>query len=377
MSTKIANTVFSGDASDDLLTTDAYISNQAAKMRLEQAIKSGALDKELGVPTLTPTVGEQPSTPNNNEQDAKEEKAGLPSAVDKVSNAAKQKYDQASSIVKKQLITPNDTRDMTQRVDAATRELGTMLPTHLSNACASIIERFRRRVFGRGNSYEISGLGGRRIFSDTVQCALDAFKALASIAGIKGDLKTSVIDIEATAQVLGGMIAILVDNGMKGDVETVLNTTPSLNVKRRAIGLASTAIVQSGDLTMVNWMFDQIGVSGVKEYIPNLTTFIGSHYDKAATGNPSPQYFFDTMFRVDPYWDRSGQIYYFDVIGSGSPDALAAYYTHDAYRAIAMTKDVVYFEQQTVRDPSALEVIGDLYPNAIGPAQFLPTSDIY
>lgn len=377
MSTKIANTVFSGDASEDLLTTDAYLTNQAAKIRLEQAIKSGALDKELGVPELTPTAGDAPTNPNSDDQDAKEEKAGLSAVVAKVGDLALQKYDQAAAIVKGQLGKPDDDRPMAERVDAATRDLGAMLPTQLSSACSRIVDRFKNMIFGPGNAYDVVGSGGsHKVRSDAVQCALDAFKALASITGLKGELKSSIVDIEASSQVLGGMLSVLVEYGMKEDIETVLNTTNSDNVKYRAIGLASKVIGQTGDLTMMNWMFDKIGVNGVQQYIPNLTSFIGNYYDKKATGNKSEDYFFGTLSRVDPYWDKKGELYYFDVFGGGSPDAINAFYTHDAYRAIAMTKDITYFDHQTVRDPSTLEVVNDLYPKAVGPSRYLPTSDI-
>lgn len=374
MSSKISNTVFSGDASDTLITIDAYLSDERATHRLEQAIIAGNMDDKLGIPDIPVQDADIPKT-NTDKQDAKEEKADLPIVVEKVADLSKQKYNQAAKMSEQRANKENEDakRADALRAAAATKELGPMLPTHISSACARIVDKFKNKLFGNKNRYDVKGqYGVTTIASDAVQCALDAFKMLGAVTGIKDQLKTTVVDTEAEAQVLAGMIAVLMQNGMKEDVPTVLDTAATDNVKKRALGLASPDIIEAGDVHKTNWMFDQIGTTEVEKYIPDLTTYISMYYENKARLAGTDDAFLQTLTRVDPNWDQKNGLYNFDTIGKGSPDAIRAFDAHPPYRAIAMTKDVNYFQTDTIRAPSALEVTRDLYPKAIGPANFIP-----
>jgi len=203
---------------------------------------------------------------------------------------------------------------------------------------------------------------------------MDALGMLTGIKGLKNKIENTLVDIEATAQVLAGMITTLIDYDMVEDIEAVLGTSTSTIAVKRAIGIASANIGESGNLSMINWMLDEIGVSDALFYNSNLTYTILSNYDRSAlsspTGGSTPEdpneYFFSTLTRIDPNWDKEGELYYFNVIKDASPDAISAFESYDLYRALNMVGNVEYFTSSTTNDPTVAEVTRDLYPSATG-----------
>lgn len=362
---------------DKLKSFDAYIDDAKARKKMDDAKKSGKKSKLKDKDgNLDVDKTDDCKKPLLQSEKVEYEKSGFLKATEKMKSKVDEfanscAYKNTKAAIKGMAQRKSQPKLSKNRFKSALTILSAALPVQLSKSCQNIIDNFASKVAPKHNGYDKIGINGTKyIESDQVQCALDALEMLSGIKGLKGKITNTLVDIEATAVVLAGMITTLVDYDMVEDIEAVIGTNKSTKAMKRAVGLSSAVIISSGNLQLINWMIDKIGVSGAKEYNNDLIGDVVGNYQRRPEDTDTS--LINTLERIDPNWDKNGEIYYFDVITDGSPDAQEVFYIHAPFRALDTVRDVTYFNVVGNRLPTISEITRSLYPNATG-AGLAPT----
>lgn len=366
MSTKVSSSLFKGTAKDILGTADAYVADKAASATLTDSLKSGMVSSTSGIPGLDSVKSGVDSL-------------GLTKTVDKMTESIKsgQGFGQQDVIksITDEVGDSEIVKGLEKRAKQAKEAIGGAFPFELSKACIDIIEMFALGLLGGGGFDLVRGGASHYVASTAVQCAMDAFGMLLSIPGMKGKLKNEVVDIEATSAVLAGLVGTLVEYGMQDDIEEVLKLSPSTLAVNRAVGKASGNIISKGNINTTNWMIDKIGMDDILAYNPNAVQDVIRNYDTSQSPNTPPEYFIETLAKMNPSWAKTGDTYYLSAFEGASPSAMAAFEKIPDLNDVSMIADVQYFLAPTLGYPSPVDVTRNIYPSAIGTAPFIPTSD--
>lgn len=369
MTEGIASTVFAGDAADTLTSFDAYMADAAAMSRMDGFKTS--LTGQLTVPDLNIPV---PDTSSLTE--------GVNSLSNRIRKLAENDNFRRFKEIVGMIATGAAAGMSLARLQAAAVGLSINLPRNLQDLCDGIVANFQVDLEARFPGFDKVGPGGSRIvLSDQVECALQAMGMLDSVRGTVSELNNVLVDIEATATVMSGVIKTLIDYDLTEDISLVVSRSASDVAAKRAIGMSTGHMLASGNLGVINWMISEIGPADVSYYEPNATGLLlenfdpdridRADYEDTPAGDPI-EYFFLTLKALDPKWDMKGQLYYFPNVGELSPGAQKAMETYDPYRSVSAGENVEFFPSSSVRDPTHIEVMRDLYPGAVGTGQRNP-----
>lgn len=366
MSTRISDTVFSGDASNKLTTADAYIANKSATKVMSDALASGTATSTQGVAT-------QGSSVFGSAKDVLSQSSTVNKVGDSIKAGQGVGPTDILGSIKGEVKDSTFYQGLEKRAKEAKEKIGGAFPFELSQACKDIIEMFAYGLLGGRSGYDlVRGGNSHFIASTAVQCALDAFGMLASIPGMKGKLKNEVIDVEATSMVLSGLIGTLVEFGMHDDIEEVLKLSPSTLAVNQAVGMSSGKIIEKGNINTIGWMVDKMGSDYILSYNSNAVNDIVRKYDTSQSPNTPPEYFIETLAKLNPNWANAGEIYYLTAFDGASPSAMKAFEQHPALNAISMTAPVEFFTPPGAGYPSPVDVTRNLYPLAVGVEDFIP-----
>lgn len=118
-----------------------------------------------------------------------------------------------------------------------------------------------------------------------------------------------VINIEAEAAVLGGLMGMLIQYDIPGLLDDVADMAGSSESLKLAYQYVSTDSIVGTDLATINRVIDKIGLAAYLEVNPNaINAILGGFYfgtdDSIATYPAKRALLLSTLARIDPHWQE-------------------------------------------------------------------------
>lgn len=261
------------------------------------------------------------------------------------------------------------------RLKKAAAALSPLLPMQLSQACQNVVDKFKQKHIPARDGYVVENDGSMMfIMSDEADCAMDLLEMLSGVPGLKAHIKNTIVDVEASAVLLSGMVNSMVDAEMLQDITNVLGISENSWVGKRVIRYTEKAITRSGDTLSTLYILDK-GRDAFMLSPQELTeNVIGTYKEKTPEDRDR---FWEILDKINPNWDQDAQgVFNGDAFEFVSKDAEKALEGRVEYKSLNMIGSVRFIEDYNKkRNPTIAEVTRDLYPLATGPGyRHLPIS---
>ena len=242
------------------------------------------------------------------------------------------------------------------KIKAALVGLNKMLPFQISEACQNVIDNFASNLSPNKKGFMSGDLDLKQyVDSDEAQCAMDVLEMLSGIKGLSDKILNFIQDIEATATIIAGLLKSLLDYDLIASIKSVLGLSKFKEVTQRALGLSSEALLEAGNVDLLEWMVDEAGLSSCISYNPDLTDKILGGYIKR--GSDDDGRLVGLLDRIDPNWNKVGEdIFDLDSLNGASPDAVKAFEADPVLGPILIT-NVTFEENPTLSDDVVEEVV--------------------
>lgn len=332
MSSRLANTIFSGSGKETMLVQDAYkVSTSEPRNSLFDTVKgiygdavSGLYANKNSVRELASIIA-QAKSGNINKAEMLERALGA----------------------------------MGTSLPSLLGQLGGTIMNGISGAAGSLIGPNAAKDIGI-----IYNNAKLLVSVKDISNAQDMADFLGELTGNSDLLR--VINIEAESSIFAGILTQVVSFGIPGLVDDVVAQIQNEEVKKNALQYLSSSSVNGSDLVMINKIIDTIGITAFLEQNPDgvnrtLSNFFFGTLDTPDTYPAKRAQLIATLVKIDPHWSETlrNSVYvpYLGPFSVASTDAKKLLVMEEPERALTLA--AAQFQAAPVRD-----VIKNLYPDA-------------
>jgi hypothetical protein len=275
MASRLAGTVFQTNGREAMLAQDAYgISNQQTKNTVFDSLKGVYSEGISGLQTN-------------------------PSSIKQLTQLI--------------LSSKNGNVDKADMLDRALSAMGSSLPALIGSIAGGVKNQLAGAagtLIGPGAEKAVNvvyGNLGKIVKVATVNDLSGLADVLNELTGNSELMK--VINIEAEAAVLGGLMGMLIQYDIPGLLDDVANMAGSSESLKLAYQYVSTDSIVGTDLATINRVIDKIGLAAYLEVNPNpINTILSGFYfgtgDTVDTYPTKRALLISTLNRIDPHWEE-------------------------------------------------------------------------